>query len=350
MGGGEKTRKKLSKKAKIVLTVVIAIFLIIAIPVVAYSIIIFMPRKGVPPMEFGARDFVGLGLPPVGAVEALFFDVPTCEIELVELAVKLYRIANENDKNTPHRMYYGTAATVHSVGSSNNFVDVETVEMKNGAQYFRTDYRLENNLPLLAGSLSFLNDMFEFVATERFYFDPRFEMMKYQRVTNASLNENKIPVANWSVLREESELPVPIFNAKQEGVFEKSDHNINERTIVLGSVKIEHKHNEQGRYYCVSFDLNINLPETTLRTLPMVIAGTGDPNTRFLFSTISFQVWASGYYKYYEFKEAFTARVAGFLVLESNFHYKREFSYSAADSDIDNYKDAKDFMTALGLV
>lgn len=345
-------KKKMSKKGKIILISILSFILVIVIIATILLIMLFNAKGG--GLDLKSHEFKGLLIAPEGVADLPLYTIPDENDEAGHkaLASTLYLIANEKDKNAPYRLTFGSCPTTHTAFGMENKVDLDIVEIKNGNQYFRIDYRLKNSIPLLEISLlgketiKSINESLELVLSERHYYDTSMEKLKYQKVSNAMLDENNLPYADWSVIKTEMDKDVPIYRADQEGTYEKCLHKINSNTISTAKVSYD----AENGYYEVDLVLDVNNPETTSVTQPLVAAGTGDKNTKFTKVTVKFQVWKSGYYRYFEFNERFESKAMNWVSASSEFFYKDQYSYNADDCDINSYKDAYEFMSALGKI
>jgi hypothetical protein len=265
------------------------------------------------------------------------------EKDQIALALELYYLACQKDKDAPCRAFYSICPTSNVSAGMDNRILLNILEIKNGEEFFRIDYRLKDSVPLF-DRMPFLevplNQLIRLVTTERKYYNLSMEHALYQQVLNANTDENGIPYANWTTLYKESQLDPVIFNSAQEQPYRKSSHIIEEDTVTDASVT----YNEEGGIYYVTISLDVETidPElgvnkATKDTLVSIKEGAGSDNVRFTSVEVEFQMWDNGYFKEYSCIENWEGKVAMNLNVSSEFYYRDIYSYAEADCDISAY-------------
>lgn len=260
-------------------------------------------------------------------------------VDSKEKAAFLYKISSENITKTPYFTAYNKGLTFMKMGNSDNYIDVDAVIMKTQDEYFNIEYHLKNSVPILDSFIgSAIAKTTDVVTTTRKYVGKNDNSMTYQKVKNNAYDENGVPYAVWDSTvpfstPETKSLPIPIYNASQEGVFEITKHAINENTISDAEVKYDRK----GGFYTVSLTLDHTNPETVANSINDIRAGTGDPNTSYSLIKIDFTVWDNGYLRSFDILEKWDAKIVISLNFELETHW--QCSYAEKDCDFASYND-----------
>ena len=94
---------------------------------------------------------VGLGEKPEGEVISPYDTSVTGE-DAITLAVQMYDLACANDKNATNRAILSICHTSNVSNISGNRMDnkilLNILEIKNGNEYYRIDYRIKEDVPL----------------------------------------------------------------------------------------------------------------------------------------------------------------------------------------------------------
>lgn len=267
------------------------------------------------------------------------------------LAIALYELANLNDKTTAHRAMYSFCPTSNVAMGMDNRILVNILEIKNGDEFFRVDYRLEDDVPIFSAlPKKAINNALELVVTERRYANTDMDYTRYQKIKNAQTTvkaneddpiEEGIPYAIWEE-KDITEITDPeqqpskpqIFSASQEGTYYKSAHNVSIDTISEASVE----YREDEGVYFVSMTLDVSNPVTTENTRPLIQEGSGADNADYNEIVIEFEMWDNGYYKEFWSNEYWSATLNIFsLEISSTFEYHDVYSYDVRDCDISKY-------------
>ena len=362
MQGGAKMAKdgkKWSKKKKVFVIIISVILILIIAAGVTAGIIIANMKKAREAANVFAENphgFVNLGVRP--SIERKI-DITASDLnkmsqtQLKETALMLYDTAMTNFKENDV-VIYDNCLTSFSVIGVENKVNIDSVTFKTDEEYFRIDYRLKNTTPLL-DTYPFskfekqLNDSLELVLTERQYADTESEKLVYQKVKNASLDDDSVPYAEWD---DPDNYPIteelrdkPVFSPSQEGKYSLTAHKVSVETMAKAEIKY---HYAEG-YYEVKISLDTTNPETSAAAVGNIREGSGDENANFDKLDITFTVWDSGFMRSYQMDEGWKASALGIELLkfESMFHYNMYFSYSEEDTDLENYPDYLSFMEDL---
>lgn len=286
---------------------------------------------------------VGLGVRPEGA--SISIDMTK---NSRELALELYLLASLKDKMADHRAFFSICPTSNVAMGMDNSILLNILEIKNGQEYFRIDYRLKDSIPLFNFFPTVeqqLNEAIRLVTTERRYMHTNMDHTRYQIITNAQTNEDGIPFADWSNTNaiEESTDPEAdgssfrIFSKHQEGDYFKSAHVVELDTIEEASVE----YNEEG-YYEVYIKLDMALDEfgnnkATEFTRPLIREGANSDNANYTKIELELQIWDNGYFKEFKSTEFWSGTVMSFITVSSKFYYHDVYSYDIADCNIAKY-------------
>lgn len=335
-----KPKKRLAKKTKILLIVLSCILVVV---LSGGGVLIYFQNQGDPnyvPPEQNPHNFNGLLARPdfSGSVDS---NIPTEEAALIEYAYSLYANAAENAKNCPEMLAFSNCSTSFSVLKIVNYIDLDIVLIKNQEEFFRIDYRLNNNVPFLKikGFSKQINDSLDLVITERYYANTSMENMLYQKVKTAYL-ENNLPTTIWNSDEyplTEKEMPKEVFSSSQEGAFTLVGYTIKPETIKTASVSYDKK----GKFYNVDLVFDCENPVLTENIVGLIRTGSGDPEANYNEMRMSFTVWDNGYLRSLSSYETWSASALGVktLAFESVFDYNWMISYNSSDCDLSSYPD-----------
>lgn len=255
------------------------------------------------------------------------------ESELNDLAYELYSGGEQYAKNAAYMSVSGVCPTTFSVATMDNDVELRIYLQKTQTEYCRIDYRLESDMPIfyiIKGLRDTLNKALEMVITERTYTNTDMDYLLYQKVYNASLDENGNPVADWSGEIKEEQRKVPSYNSTSDGEFRLVDHTVTRDTIKSSTVTL----NEETGEYTVHLILDLDNPDTTADTIGKIRKGSADENAAYTKITFDFKVNAEGAFTKMRIYEEWAAKAAGVIDFKSTFDYDFEFSYSEADCQL----------------
>jgi len=264
-------------------------------------------------------------------------------------AVELYELACYNDKQLDYRACYSVCPLDAKAMGLNNEVLLNILEIKNGTEYYRIDYRLKKNITLFTVAPyaeEQINNSIELVTTERRYMSTSMDYTWYQKVRNAKTDENGVPYADWSKAEDITELKDPeqgpskpkIFNKNQEGDYTKTDHVINEDTVKTATITYD----ESKGIYTVTIELDCTIDDNgynaaTEFTRPLIQEGAGTDNAKYNKIVIEFELWDNGYFKKYKSTEDWDAKALNLFPVTSSFYYTDLYSYDAEDCNISKY-------------
>lgn len=257
----------------------------------------------------------------------------------IALAVALYTAGNESCKNAAYMTAYCNCLNTMNVLDDDNLIDLDIVMMKTQDEYFRIDYRLENDLPMfrtLSTFKSALNNSLDIILAERSYASAADETLTYEKVRNASIDENGVPYADWSGDYTTEQRALPVFNSNQAETHYFVNHTVTEDTIKSATVEW----NEDG-YYTVSIVLDVENPDATTTTSAEIRKGSGDTNASYSEVRLGFTIWENGYFRTFDVYEKWSATAIKIFEFKTTQEYSWGFSYDAADCDIENYADCK---------
>ncbi len=271
-------------------------------------------------------------------------------VDEIALAYQLYTIACLNDKNLPYRAFYSICPTSNLAMGMDNKILLNILEIKNGEEYYRIDYRIKDSVPLFTALPTLevtINYFLQIVTTERRYASLELGHGLYQLTLNANTDENGAPYANWSKIHEDITEDIHIFNAAQEGVYEKSAHTIALDTIKAATVA----YNEAKGIYTVDITLDVEtidpvlgVNKATQNTRPIIQEGADAPDAHYTEITMSYEIWDNGYFKEFKAHEKWEATTMGRLAIKSEFNYHDIYSYLDTDCVISKYYKDGDFV------
>lgn len=99
-------------------------------------------------------------------------------------------------------------------------------------------------------------------------------------------------------------------------------------------------YNAEGGYYEVNMVMDSTKEYTHIDTLWALRddGGTKDPNARFTYLEITFQLWDNGYFKQWDMWEKWECDKAhGFVSMSADQHYTSYFSYAKEDASFESY-------------
>ena len=339
--------KKLAKWIVNTLVICSILVFVIALSTVA---VVLTGTKAPSYVEFGEQNvhnFVALEIMPDETGTDLNDVVSSLSSDAL-IAEQIYNICARNVKNAPYFTSYNNGSLFMQIGTSDNYIDIDSVVMKSQKEYFSIIYHLNNSIPILDSVIgSIISKTTDVITTERMYAKAGDKHMLYQKVRNNSRDVNGVPLAKWSPIidieNDTSKKSVPVFNSSQSGQYDITKHVVNVNTI--DSVSVEY--NGEEKYYTVKLVLNHNLPETVKNSLEDIRVGTGDKNARYTKIAIEFTAWDNGYFRSFALEEHWSANV----VISLNFNLKTNWlcSYNPADCNFDKYPDAKHTKSDFGI-
>lgn len=253
-----------------------------------------------------------------------------------EQAAYLYRLASTNSKNTPTVVAYNQGLLQLNIFNKPNYIDLDTVIMKNTDSYFKIFYHIINDAPMATMSP-------DTTSCERWYYEVGMDQMAYQKVFSSSRDETDVPYANWDEADDTYYVEAPIFTQGQYGIFTVTNHTITAETIKDADVT----YNEEEGYWDVTCSLNLSNADSVAYSLADIRLGTGDKNAKYTKVTFHYTVWDNGYMRTFFMTEEWSAKVVVKLTfsMDSNFY----FSYYEDDCDFDGYKDVVDAKEGMGI-
>ena len=265
-----------------------------------------------------------------------------------EKAQFLYELCSENSKNTEFFTAYNNGLLLMNMGSSNNYIDIDSVIMKTQTEYFSIIYHIKNSVPILDSILGgIIEKTADVVTTERMYAKSTDKKMAYQKVKNNSRDENGVPHADWKPLLELTDSisykALPVFNSSQSGPYEITKHKISTETILTAEVS----YNNTEGYYTVKATLDPTNPKTVVDSIADIRVGTGDKNAHYTLITTEFTVWDNGYLRSFNLTEKWEANVVISLAFELKTNWM--CSYNSQDCNLNSYPDASATKKALGI-
>lgn len=342
-----KQPKKPKRIAKWIVNVMVIASLVILV-VVASTLSYTLVVSGGSYVAKGANNvhnFNGLVVPPTLSGESI--DLTPYE-SVKEQAAFLYDTAFRNVTDAPYFTAYNTGLLFMRMGSSDNYIDIDTVTMKTQKEYFYIEYHLKNSIPILDSVIGgVLEKATDIITTERKYASSAGSVTYYQKVKNNSVDDNGVPSAVW-----EGSLGIndptlvkknmTTFNTAQEGTFSLTNHVFNPSTILNAEVV----HDDENGYYSVSATLDHTSKETVVNSLADIRSGTGDNSATYSLIKIDFTVWDSGYLRTFSMMEKWSAKVV--ISLNFNMETNWQCSYSSTDCNLNKYHDAKIMKDYLG--
>ena len=334
------------------LIVILAIFLAVVTSIAIMPILnIFSPGGG----DIGEviydyqniYNYKGLLVAP-NDISDLEFDLPAKYSELTdkEFIQFAYEKSLENLKNIDNALIYKQGLLQMALGGSPNYIDIAGNVIKTPTEYFKIDYHLYNNVPILDSFIgSVISKSADVLTGERFYTNSSLNKMHHQKVKNSNRYDNGIPYSTWTNGVTTNTLDVPVYRASQAGLFNITNHTIKPSTILDEGCEVHY--NAKDGYYLVKAVLDLSNPETYKYSLADIITGTGDPNTMYSAVSIEFTVWDTGFLRTFFLTEKWDANLV--ISMSFDFNTYLYFSYDDSDCSIDKCDDAKAYKNTLGL-
>lgn len=335
------SQQKKIKLAKTVTTYLVSALLLITVGFGGYYLIT-LPAKTQVVAKAERTGFEHLAERPL-APKIVSGAIPTGDA-LKAYAANLYQEGMKNANASPYCVTYGLADFSACFGSTKNLFSLDIVTMKTQYEYFRIDYRLKDDAPLLdelpVSISTAINESLGLVQTERQYYKKGMSAIAYQRVCNAAPDENRLASADWTqTITEESR--------DADGVLENgivlTAHNVTASTIKSAEVSYD----RSGGFYAVKIVLDCYAEGACEKANSDVAAGAGDRNAHYDTAEIDFEIWDNGYFKRMTIDEIWLAKAIGLINLTNTFHYDWKFSYDESDCDIGSYRDSRLFLDAL---
>lgn len=329
--------KPLPLKTVRIITISVSCTVAIAL-VVALCMIFLLPPSVNYKLAFAnVHNFKALDVTPEATNEKVALPYDTVEENVYFLYDNANRLCKEADALT----VYNKGSVFIVVGKSENIVSLDTVLLKTQDRYFYCDHHLEYDVPLadspLIGSLFLSRGA---IISTRVYDEIGGAAALQQQILSANgFDENELPYADWDNAKT-AKVEKPTYNAIQNNDFSLVTHNIKADRIKNCTLE-EYKDKDTGEeYYKISFDLDVDNPETTKVSRQEIIDGTGDKNCNY--ESISFEatIWRNGAFRTLTVTEHW---MANFYITKGNFTMTKNwhFSYIEEDCDIDKYPEAK---------
>lgn len=252
----------------------------------------------------------------------------------IALAYWLYDNANKLDQQCEKRIAtsYCPVKTTMSILSAKIDVQIDAYvyDIKSGQEYFKSDYQVAmQGIGALASM--FKKDM---VYGKCSYYALGMEEMVVHYVDNATISNGR-PVSDWNDC-EVSTAPIPYFHSSQELLYEKTDIVICPETILSASVSYD-----QGGFYKITMELDVENELTTSKTLANLRSGAGDAA---VYTSIveEIEIWDNGYYKDFLSTDKWTSGN-----ISADLPYRTTYSYSEEDCNIRSYEEALQIIGSL---
>jgi hypothetical protein len=294
---------------------------------------------------------------------------------IIRQAVALYWNANTKYVEAPAAGYYSICFTNNYAAGLNNRVNLDILEVRNGGEYYRQDYRVDGGIDLFKtlGEKTF--ESLELTCAERRYCNKNMTKTLYYKSPSAKIIDS-LPMVDWS--KESPNDPVDIgvyspqtFSGKSSESFaykfqnkagaEATNFDGADKYTLTGYQKCAHiiscdtlfdgfsdgdtvksasiTRNSYGGLF-VELELNLDDTRATSKTVAGIRNGSGDQTADYTSIVVKFDLWSNGMYMTYGQNEKWEApKVAGGIVgvVSSTFLYSDVFFYGEEDCDVDKY-------------
>ena len=326
--------------------IIFKVLLILALIAMCLVIIFVTPKPVVPDLNSGIQVIPEKDSTLVNANNSLLISpdsIPeTDSDDAINLAYKMYLIANENMKNTDKWTTLVDCSTTMYIGSLFEIPVVgRRYYLKNGTEYYYTEYQVPGGgAGGLAGMAAPENSDFAM----RSYTDISSMDFIYREKTLSPEfidggDSSNLVSCDWSELVDENkfskESSLPIFHSSQKSDYTQTDQTINLNTIK--NAKIEYIEENTGNFYRLTLVLDTSVPETTEKTLPNLRQSSGYKNAAYDSMVETVEIWENGYYKYFRSVDEWSAGS-----ISSVIDYRSYFYYDDNSTNPDNYQNFND--------
>lgn len=317
----------MKKALRIVGWILFAVFVLGTVGVMGYGITkqFILKKEASPPIPGQA------GVRP--DYEKLDLTMPTTDAEKKQFAYDLYTLANKNFKEAEKAAYAINCNTLMMGSTVNGYQYM----VKNGDEYFYTEYSFANGGGLMDALMGFIAPE-STVYAARSYTNKSLDKVHKQLVLNPTMkvdeNQKITFQANWTSDPQISELDKKVYYKDQEDPYEYTDQRILTETIK----KAEVEYVEKEGYYILTLELDVTNPKTTEKTLPNLQESSGAPDADYYSMIETIHIWDNGYFKYFRSQDDWKGSMS-VITLDSKLDYITNFYYDETNCDPENYQD-----------
>lgn len=263
--------------------------------------------------------------------------------EVIDFAVYLYELANENFKNSNGCVYAVDCNTAMTIKLSEKIKMQMNVNgyrylLKTQNEYYYTEYSVT------PGSIGSVMQMFNLQVENtmfaiRSYTNTEMDYLYSEKCLSPEFvvdeETNKLEIKrNWEesnlVSGYKKEQPMRIYNSQQEGNYIQTDQTINKRTVKDAKITYDKK----GKYYTIVMTLDVENEETTQNSIGNLRAGAGE-KAYYTSMVETIEIWNNGYFKNFLSVDEWTD--GG--IMSSVITYDTAFYYDEAHLDTSLYMD-----------
>lgn len=264
----------------------------------------------------------------------------------IALAAQLYATANANTQNLhAFALSIKYSTSINIVLGSLLTLSIPVVglryQVKNGTEYYATEYALPNGdgAEALAGWFAKESSMFasrsyvdiasmDYMYSEKCYsptmtVDPETGKVTVESDYSAA---NRVPESKWA-----KKQPIPVFSMQQDKPYWVANRPMTETNI--SDATVEYVKSDAGNYYSIVLELDVTKPETYENTIGELRAGAGE-DAKYDKMTETLEIWENGYYKRFHSLDLCSAK-NGFMTFD--FDFDTSFFYGPESTNPANY-------------
>lgn len=290
------------------------------------------------------------GEKPVELAEKLDLLIPedATPEEMIDFAVTLYEIANENFKNAENASYMIKNVTTMQMMGMDVPIPGFRFFVKNSDKFYYSEYSFVEEFKNEGGGISIqgliqsIVGLFDTRYAVRKYTDSTMDNMIVQRVADPiptfSYDAEKgiyVFDADWnSEALQESEEDKIIYCKDQEGIFEYTEQKITRESVTSADVQ----YNAEEGYYTITVELDTVLA-TTL-TLPRLKESSGSDDAHYTKLVQVYEIWDNGYFRYFH---AMDDWAGGPMGSASKIDFETTFYYDEYWTNVENFQYLENF-------
>lgn len=276
-----------------------------------------VPADMVAPRQYTIIDFE--------TTEATTLTIPAAEDTeaTIQLAYQLYAAANRNDQNCRRRVANSQCIATTN-GKVNNSIELE---IKNEDEYLKYEYR-----PFASHKILFIKITID--GYGRATYARRDLARSYQVEVDDSVIKDWVGKADFGDTQGTLYLNTDefYFHASQLPLYEATEAIVLPETIRSATVT----HDDEGGFYTVYMELNVNVA-TTVRILePKLQANSGLNDAYYQSIVKTFEIWDNGFFKS---ATSLDKWVAVGEIVKGTIDFRTSYGYSEAECDMNAYND-----------
>lgn len=249
-----------------------------------------------------------------------------------QLAYQLYTIACQKYNEAPQSATFVSYNTSTMNIPANGFRHT----VRNNGEFYYTEYCfVDKENQLFLGLFARESTMF----AERRYTNSSMNNVQAEKVINPiptfTMDENnKITyIVDWKKCRQ-LEYEKPDFSFL-------TDQNVQVETMLNAKVSYD----AEKEYYTLRFELDVNNPLTTEKTLPVLRAGFGNDTAHYTSMVEEFHIWNNGYPRYFRSLDGWEGK--NFIDVVAVLDFETYYYYDDKSCDYKSYQFMEEFKNKL---